>query len=229
MLLSKAPLLHGRYPASSLLWASPTPDRTAPSVMYSRGPLGHVPHPPPCRVSQVPRLIYPRALSPTTPESPAAALPVASPPVAGSSSSADWPPSGCVTRPNRVRLRCGSRVRLTGFRRTDRSIPRLLRLHVERAIYMVNSFQFTRSARLSLVYQRRRENQGRGRTTYTAKRKVGHVAVGPKSSFVFSFVLLSAYRLCGESALRTTLWSSVARNRAGGRRLRRRNRRPSAG
>ena len=36
---------------------------------------------PPGRVSQAPRLIFPRALSPTTPEGPASALPVASPPV----------------------------------------------------------------------------------------------------------------------------------------------------
>jgi len=39
--------------------------------------------PPPRRVSQVPRLLYPRPPSPTTPESPVAASPLASPPVAG--------------------------------------------------------------------------------------------------------------------------------------------------
>src|ERR1039457_6903349 len=61
---------------------------------------------------------------------------------------------------NRVRLRCGSRVRLTSFRRTDCSIPRLLRLHVERAIYMVNSFPFTRSARLILAHRSRGERRG---------------------------------------------------------------------
>src|SRR5664280_2424874 len=37
---SEAPLLHGRYPASSLVWASPTPGQDRPSVMYSLGPLG---------------------------------------------------------------------------------------------------------------------------------------------------------------------------------------------
>ena len=37
---SEAPLLHGRYPASSLLWASPTPGQGRPSVMYSLGPSG---------------------------------------------------------------------------------------------------------------------------------------------------------------------------------------------
>ncbi len=36
---SKAPWLHGRYPASSLLWASPTPDRAASPVMSSRRAL----------------------------------------------------------------------------------------------------------------------------------------------------------------------------------------------
>src|SRR5258708_31281457 len=33
---SKAPSLHGRYPASSLLWTSPTPDTTAAPAMSSR-------------------------------------------------------------------------------------------------------------------------------------------------------------------------------------------------
>ena len=38
---------------------------------------------PPCRVSQVPRLICPCALSPTTPEGPTSSLLIASPPVSG--------------------------------------------------------------------------------------------------------------------------------------------------
>lgn len=37
---------------------------------------------------------------------------------------ADWPLSLCVTRPNRVRLRYGSRVHLTRLRVTDYSAPR---------------------------------------------------------------------------------------------------------
>ena len=60
-----------------------------------------------------------------------------------------------VTRPNRVRLRYGSQVCFPGFRRTDCSAPLQFRYTYERAIYMVNSSQFTRSARLSLVFPRR--------------------------------------------------------------------------
>ena len=59
-----------------------------------------------------------------------------------------------LTRPNRVRLRYGSQVCLPGFRQTDYSASLRLGYTYERAIHMVNSFQFTRSARLSLVYRR---------------------------------------------------------------------------
>lgn len=56
-----------------------------------------------------------------------------------------------LSRPNRVHLRYGSRVRLTG-----QPAPLLglapARLHAEQAIYTVNSFQFTRSTRLILAY-----------------------------------------------------------------------------
>ena len=48
------------------------PTGTAPTVMSSRSALGTSPHPP-RGASQDPRLIFPRALPPTTPESPAAA------------------------------------------------------------------------------------------------------------------------------------------------------------
>ena len=58
-----------------------------------------------------------------------------------------------VARPNRVRLRYGSQVRFPGFRQMDYSIPLRFSYMCERAIYMVNSFQFTRSARLGLVFR----------------------------------------------------------------------------
>ena len=107
---------------------------------------------PPCRVSQVPRPIFPCALSPSTPEGPASAP-------------ARCFPAGVrlhplrktghlqliITRPNRVHFRYGSQVRIPGFHQTDYSIPLRFRYTYERATYMVNSFQFTRSARLTLV------------------------------------------------------------------------------
>ncbi len=59
-----------------------------------------------------------------------------------------------LSRPNRVHLRYGSRVRLPS---SPASLLRLtlVRLHVEQAIYTVNSFQFTRSARLSWLTDRK--------------------------------------------------------------------------
>ena len=112
---------------------------------------------PACRVSQDPRLIYSCALSPTTPEGPASACSLLPRRCQASSSLADWPPPLSVTRPNRVRLRYGSQVCFPGFHQTDRSAPLRFSYMYERAIYMVNSFQFTRSARLSLVFQSRQD------------------------------------------------------------------------
>ena len=66
-----------------------------------------------------------------------------------------------VTRPNRVRLRYGPQVCLPGFHQTDYSIPLRFGYTYERAIYMVNSFQLTRSARLILVFRRLQETSTR--------------------------------------------------------------------
>ncbi len=120
--------------------------------MCSRSPLG--PYPPE-RVSQVPRLICPHAPSPTTPESPTDALTLCFSvggrlPLLGQTGRSH---SG-VTRPNRVRLRYGSHVRRTRLRAADRSVNALDWLPVERVIHRVNSFQFTRSARLNLAHPR---------------------------------------------------------------------------
>ena len=81
-----------------------------------------------------------------------------------SSTLEDWPPSSCVTRPNRIRGYSGSQVCIPGFHR--HGCPRQLRCRYMRVriIRMMNSFQFTRSARLTLVYQRRqgrRENNAK--------------------------------------------------------------------
>ena len=79
-----------------------------------------------------------------------------------SSSLADWPLPSCVTRPNRVRLRYGSRVRRTRLRVCNYSQPALDWLPAERVIRRMNSFQFIRSARLGLAHQRsqRKARQG---------------------------------------------------------------------
>ena len=123
---SKAPSLHGNYPASSLLWASPTPDQGR-----TRGysfPQGVVGESTPCRVSQVPLSIFPRVLSPTTPESPTVAYACCF--TAGNRLQHLWKTGhsrACVTRPNRVRLRYGSRVRRSRLR-TRRITPSCARL-----------------------------------------------------------------------------------------------------
>ena len=58
----------------------------------------------------------------------------------------------CITGPNRVRLRCGLRVRPCKASPEGLLPLALAGLLVERVIYKVNSFQFTRSARLVLAH-----------------------------------------------------------------------------
>jgi hypothetical protein len=78
---------------------------------------------------------------------------IASPPISGFIPSGGLATFTGVTRPNRVRLRYGSQVCFPGFRQPVYADSLRFSYMHERAIYMVNSFQFTRSARLSLVYQ----------------------------------------------------------------------------
>ena len=75
-----------------------------------------------------------------------------------SASLADWPLPISVTRPIRVRLRYGSRVCRTRLRTANCSTPALVWLPVVRVIYRMNSFQFTRSARLGLAHRRTQRN-----------------------------------------------------------------------
>ena len=78
---------------------------------------------------------------------------IASPPISGFIPSGGLATFTGVTRPNRVRLRYGSQVCFPGFRQPVYADSLRFSYMHERAIYMVNSFQFTRSARLSLVYR----------------------------------------------------------------------------
>src|SRR5664279_4699666 len=124
-----------------------------PRLFIPSGRLGSVALPLPCRVSQVPRLIYSCALVPNHPERSGECLLIASPSISGFIPSGGLATFTGVTRPNRVRLRYGSQVCFPGFRQPAYADPLRFSYMHERAIYMVNSFQFTRSARLSLVYQ----------------------------------------------------------------------------
>jgi hypothetical protein len=115
----------------------------------------------PGRVSQVPRPIFPRALSPITPGGPMAAYAHFFTTGFGLHHDPEgWSRSTCVTRPNRVHLRYGSRVRSAGLR-----LHRLLRapptpLPAERAICRVPTLQGTRSARLILARQTHTDSHG---------------------------------------------------------------------
>ena len=99
----KAPWLHGNYPASSLLWASPTPDTAICRLLIPNKCWRHGLH----------RAGSPRFLDATVqarpPLSPRGALQllslVASPQMAGFTISGRLAAPICVTRPNRVHLR----------------------------------------------------------------------------------------------------------------------------
>jgi len=109
-------------------------------------------------------LICPRALSPTTPGGPMAAYARCFATGDGLHRSlAGWPLSTCVTRPNRVRFRYGSRVRSAGLRHRGslRGPPALL--PVERAINRATSFHVARPTSLILAHQRRREEDEKNR------------------------------------------------------------------
>ena len=104
-----------------LLWACPTPFRDQLPLIYSLQ-LSL-----PLRASQVPQLIFPRALPPPTEESGDCFCPLLHRRSQASSTWVDWPLLlYCVTRPKRVRLRCGSRVRLARLRQRCYHRPRLL-------------------------------------------------------------------------------------------------------
>ena len=109
---------------------------------------------PPGRVSQVPRPIFPRALSPITPGGPMAACAHCFTIGGGLHHTlGGWSRSTCVTRPNRVHLRYGSRVRSAGLRRHRLLCAPPTPLPAERAICRVPTLQGTRSARLVLAHR----------------------------------------------------------------------------
>src|ERR1039457_366383 len=125
----------------------PFPRLLIPSGRWGRLPFPALPAPPGSSTD-----LFLRAV-PNHPGRSGESLLIASPPISGFIPSGGLATFTGVTRPNRVRLRYGSQVCFPGFRQPD--YPDSLRFSYmhERAIYMVNSFQFTRSARLSLVYR----------------------------------------------------------------------------
>jgi hypothetical protein len=116
---------------------------------FRRRPTG----PPQALKREASRPIFPRALSPTTTGGPTGALTCCFPvSLSGFTIVGRLATSVFLTWPNRVYLRYGSRVRLSSSP-APLLESALVRLHVEQAIYMVNSSQFTRSARLVLAYR----------------------------------------------------------------------------
>ena len=143
---SKAVLSAGVTPHPRSYGPLRLPARAVPSVMYSLWPLGSG-----CPFPALPGLpgsstdLFLRAV-PNYPGRSGECLLIASPPISGFIISGRLATSNSVTRPNQVRLRYRSQVCFPGFRRTDRSLPLRFSYMYERAIYMVNSFQFTRSS-----------------------------------------------------------------------------------
>jgi hypothetical protein len=118
-----APSLHGRYPLLRYYGPVRLPIGAAPELCFPRRRWSS--SRPPRRVSQVPRLIFPRVLSPSTPESPAVAFAhcfTASVRLHHTWKTGHFP--FALTGPYRVRWRYGSRVRLPGLRRRNYSRPR---------------------------------------------------------------------------------------------------------
>src|SRR5207302_8988372 len=134
---SKAPSLHGRYPLPRYYEPLRLPARAAPRLCRAC-PVGVRLPSPPCRVSQVPRLIFPCALSPPTPEGPASACSLLPRRFQASSSLADWPPSLSVTSPYLVRLRYASQDCSPVFHHTHYSAPPRLIYTFERSTHLVN-------------------------------------------------------------------------------------------
>ena len=137
--------LHGRYPASSLSFAPPTPGMPRPGYVFPLA-LGST------HMSGSPRSIN-QSFGARCPQSPRQArwllMLVASPPMAGFSISGRLATCIGVTRPNRVHLRYGSHLHLRRLRRSDYSDlthTTLRRLHVERAIHMASSFHLAELA-----------------------------------------------------------------------------------
>ena len=79
-----------------------------------------------------------------------------------SSSPAAWPLPFCVTRPNRVHLRYGSRLRLPRLRHPGCPEMALGRLHGGRAVTMVDSFHSTSWARLAWRTEEHEDDSRRG-------------------------------------------------------------------
>ena len=111
------PLAPRELAASSLLWAGPTSDWGRKRLMFSSPSLGRAFARPPQRISQVPRPFCQSAPLPITPSrSPRAPVrcfrvDVRLRPLGKVGH--DWT---SVTRPNRIRLRCGSPFRLPRLR-----------------------------------------------------------------------------------------------------------------
>ena len=153
MIFSRVPSLHGHYPFPRYYGPLRLPASASSRLCFPRD----------CRASAATSRAagYPRFLDGSfparCPHSPRKArqvlLPVASPPVSGFIISGGLATFNRVTRPNRVYVT----LRLAGSPFEASSVRLLARtldwLHVEQAIYMVNTFQFTRSARLILALQ----------------------------------------------------------------------------
>ena len=169
---SRAPSLHGRYSASSLLWTPPTPDKPAHRVMDSPATSGL--RTPACRASQVPRPFLRCALSAITPMGRPAASADCFTERAGFIHS-----ERLATHNLCLEAVSGSTLWLTahsfavrrspafaGLPALTGLAPRALlpphdrpQLHVLSATYMATSFQIAGKVRLDLTHRKTRKNK----------------------------------------------------------------------
>jgi hypothetical protein len=123
--LRSGPFAPRSLPASSLLWACPTPVPARLRVMsFPTPPEGCPPTGTGLPGSSTDLSLRAVPFHPGEPSR--CSHPLLPGWCQASASLADWPLSLCVTRPNRVHLRYGSQVHLARLRQLDHSSPRLL-------------------------------------------------------------------------------------------------------
>ena len=100
-----------------------------------------------------------------------------------------------VTRPNRIRFRCGLQTRSPRLRPKELPPETLRSLHDERAIIMVDTFQSTRQTRFILAHQstlRSSQHEPLGRSTAICNDFIDKSPVRPHGALALLNLLLNS-------------------------------------